>query len=517
MNLEQRQLRLHRILLLSAGTAYLGWWLFVHLALPNAFNPFGSRAAAVACFFGVFAASHVSPTIAERLGAGLAVCCSIATAHYFYLFDRNGGDLNWVVGSYIIVTAVCAILQTSRSLGLYSVFVALSSVVLLVRQDAVSFVVFLPGLLTTLVFANVGLHSRLRLLDRLRDSNERINSLFDAGFDGIAVHERGVVRQVNGTLGPLLGYARGELIGKELAMLFAPEARANVAEMVAGEREAPYEADALKKDGSRITVEVMGKRHVRRGREMRQVALRDLTERKRAEAELVRANRDLESFSYSVAHDLRAPLRAMGGFSEVLLEDYGDRLDDEGKRHLGRIAAGATTMGRLIDALLDLARLTRKELARERTDLTRQAHAIAKQLQANDPARVVAFECQEGVFARGDPRLLRAVLDNLIGNAWKFTAREPAAKVSFGSIVRDGLPVYFVKDNGAGFDMAHANKLFGPFQRLHTAAEYPGTGIGLASVQRIVDRHGGRAWAEGAVGQGATFYFTLESGAPERN
>jgi PAS domain S-box-containing protein len=514
VNPEQRKLRLHRTLLLVGGSAYLGWWFFVRAALPGAWNPFGSRIAVVACFFAVLGASYRWPAIAKNLDRGLAICCAVATAHYFYLFDRNNAELNWVVGSYITVTAVCAILQTSRALVLYSVFVTVLSVILLLRQPALSYVVFLPGILTNLLFANVGLHSRFRLLRRLEESHERIESLFDAGFEGIAVHEQGIVRQVNGALGPLLGYAREELIGRDVATLFVPEARARAADMVTGRRETRFEVDALKKDGSRVNVEVIGKRHVLDGKEMQLVAFRDVTERKRAEIALLRANRDLESFSYSVAHDLRAPLRAIGGFSQVLLEDYGDRLDDAGKRHLARIHAGAERMAQLIDALLGLARMTRVEVQREKVNLSEQAEAVARQLQASNPGRAIEFVSQAGIVAKGDTQLLRALLDNLIGNAWKFTEREASPRVAFGCDVDQGLPVYYVKDNGAGFDMAHVDKLFGPFQRLHGAADFPGTGIGLATVRRIVDRHGGRVWAEGAVNEGATFYFTLEPGRP---
>ncbi|MBX3188963.1 MAG: PAS domain S-box protein [Labilithrix sp.] len=507
---EQRKLRLHRTLLLSAGAAYLVWWLYVRVALPNAFNPLGSRALVVALFGVVYGASYASKAVARNLDVWLSACGSLATAHYFYLFDRNSGDLEWVVGSYITVAAVCAIMQTSRALILYSLAVAALSVAFLVRRPEATYAVFLPGMLTNLLFANVGLHGRLRLLARLEESHARVESLFDAGFDGIAVHEKGTIRQVNGALGPLLGYSREELVGKAVPALFGPEASALAHAMVAGEREAPYEADAIRSDGSRVTVEVIGKRHLLDGREMQQVAFRDLTERKRAEAELLRANRDLESFSYTVAHDLRAPLRGIAGFSQVLVQDHGDRLDAEGQRLLEKIGARAETMGRLIDALLGLARLTRKELRRESVDLTKHAEAIVKELRAGEPERAVDVVIQSGIVAQGDARLLRAVLDNLIGNAWKFTERRSSPRVAFGAVDGDdGLPVYYVEDNGAGFDMAHVGKLFGPFQRLHTIEEYPGIGIGLASVQRIVDRHGGRVWAEGAVDQGAKFYFTL--------
>jgi PAS domain S-box-containing protein len=507
------QLRLHRLLFVSAGSAYLAWWVFVHAALPHAFNPFLGRAAVVGVFGIVAAASYRLRSIATHLDLWLALCCCLATAHYFYLFDRNDGDLNWVVGSYITVTAVCAILQSSRSLIVYSLFVAAISASLVFRPSGASYVVFLPGILTMLVLANVGLQSRLRLLSRLHESHERIEALFDAGFDGIAVHEDGAIRQVNDALGPLLGESKGALIGKDLRTLFPLPARELAAEMIAGESQSPFEADIVRKDGTSVTVEVLGKVHIGSGVAIHQVAFRDVTEKKLAEAALVRTNKDLEAFNYSVAHDLRAPLRSIGSFSKVLIEDYGDVLDAEGKRHLDRIVGGAERMAHLVEALLGLARLTRKEIRRETVDLTEHAAAIAEQLRASDGDRIVAFANQPGVKAHGDSQLLHALLDNLLRNAWKFTGRHASPRVAFGCEVAAGIPTFFVRDNGAGFDMAYADKLFAPFHRLHQPKDFPGMGIGLATVHRIVDRHGGRVWAESAIDNGATFYFTLQAGA----
>ncbi len=234
-------------------------------------------------------------------------------------------------------------------------------------------------------------------------------------------------------------------------------------------------------------------------------------ERKKAEAALKISNQELEAFSYAVAHDLRAPLRGINGFSQALIEDWGDKLDDEAKQSLNRIAAGAGRMGQLIDALLALSRVSRAELQHEAVNLSQVAEGVAKQLRIAEPDRAVRFTLQEGVTAEGDVRLLRAALENLMGNAWKFTSRGANPEITFGETAENGERVYFVKDNGAGFDMAYATKLFAPFQRLHAAREFEGTGIGLATVQRIVHRHGGRIWAQGAVGEGATFKFTLAS------
>jgi len=232
-------------------------------------------------------------------------------------------------------------------------------------------------------------------------------------------------------------------------------------------------------------------------------------ERGQVEAALALSNRELEAFSYSVAHDLRAPLRSMNGFSRALLEDFSDKLDEEAKEYLHRIAAAAQRMGQLIDALLALSRVSRAELRREPVDLSRLADAVMQQFRASQPERTVDFVNREGLMARGDPILIRAVFENLLGNAWKFTASRPDARIAFGVEPKEGAVVYSIRDNGAGFDMAYAEKLFAPFQRLHSADEFAGTGIGLATVQRIVHRHGGQIWAEAAVNQGATFSFTL--------
>ena len=221
------------------------------------------------------------------------------------------------------------------------------------------------------------------------------------------------------------------------------------------------------------------------------------------------ANQELEAFSYSVAHDLRAPLRGMSGFAGVLLDDYNDKLDAEMRGYLQRINASATLMGQLIDALLSLSRVTRSELHPQRTDLTDLARSAAAMLAAGEPERKVDVVVSNGLAATVDRTLARTLLDNLVGNAWKFTRKVPAARIEVGATDAEGGPAFFVRDNGAGFDMRYVGKLFSPFQRLHGATDFPGTGIGLATCRRIVDRHHGRLWGEGQVGAGATFYFTL--------
>jgi light-regulated signal transduction histidine kinase (bacteriophytochrome) len=254
----------------------------------------------------------------------------------------------------------------------------------------------------------------------------------------------------------------------------------------------------------------------------------EIEERKRAEAEVLRlnaeleqrvvqrtteleaANHELEAFSYSVSHDLRAPLRAINGFSQAIIEDEAGQLSEDGQRSFQRIVAAAHNMGELIDGLLALSRVARAEIRRETVNMSALAESVTAELRRTQPDRQVTVEIAPGLVAQGDARLLRVVLANLLGNAWKFTSRKTSPRIEFGVVSPpEGAPVYFVGDDGAGFDQAYAGKLFGAFQRMHAASDYEGTGIGLATVQRIIQRHGGRVWAEGVVNAGAKFYFTL--------
>jgi light-regulated signal transduction histidine kinase (bacteriophytochrome) len=231
--------------------------------------------------------------------------------------------------------------------------------------------------------------------------------------------------------------------------------------------------------------------------------------------QLEAANNELEAFSYSVSHDLRAPLRAMDGFSLVLLEDYGDKLDEDGRDSLERIRAATQRMGHLIDDMLRLSQVTRAELSVTRIDLSALTREVADSLERSEPARSVEWSIEPGLSVRADRALMRIAMQNLLQNAWKFTGRTEGAVIRVGTLKRDARTVYFVADNGAGFDMAHAGKLFSAFQRQHHVADFPGTGIGLAIVRRIMTRHDGETWAEAKEGEGATFFFDVKESEEE--
>jgi PAS domain S-box-containing protein len=339
----------------------------------------------------------------------------------------------------------------------------------------------------------------------------------------------GVITSWNAGAKRIFGYTEQEIIGQPTTVLCPPDLVSEFAAILGkvrqGESIAQGETMRLRKDGTIFPASVsvspiwsedgtlIGASSITRDiTELRKQADRLVA----ANQNLLDANKNLESFTYSVSHDLRAPLRALSGFSEALLEDYRDVLDEQGREYAQRIRAASEQMATLIDDLLHLSRVARAELHTQRVDLGTEAARIAEELQNHEPDRNVHFAIQRPVRVWADRTLIRTVLQNLLGNAWKFTSGRDEASIEFGTRpTGDGTVCCYVRDNGAGFDPQYVGKLFTPFQRLHTTREFPGTGVGLASVRAIVDRHGGHAWAEGAVGEGATFFFTLEAKEPK--
>jgi PAS domain S-box-containing protein len=528
-----------RIVIAIAGGVYFFWWFMVELLLPGSFNPLAGRLLVVALSGVLVAASYASRWVASHLSTLFTAWVCLLVAHYCYLLIGNDGEATWWVGAFVTFAASSMCLQSRREVAVFSLFSLGCVLHAAAVEGQLRHSIYVPGLATILLLANITKRSQLiaqdatleaqRARNQSRASDEQrfqLAAIVESSGDAIIGSTLdGLVRSWNKGAERLFGYPAEEAIGRPTSLLLPPEQqtgkegeRALIARLATGEPVAPFETVRRRKDGDDVDVSVTLSpiRDSTGGLVGASMVARDISDRKRAEAELLRAresaeaaNRELEAFSYSVAHDLRAPLRGIDGFSNVLLEDYAPALDAQGQHYLQRVRDAAQRMGRLIDSLLALGRVTRVGIRTERVDLSELARATAARLKESQPERVVEFAIRDGLTEMGDSALLGAAIENLLNNAWKFTGKRPDARIEFGADEEAGQTAYFVRDNGAGFDMAFASKLFGVFQRLHAPREFEGTGIGLATVQRIVRRHGGRVWADGKVGQGACFHFTL--------
>jgi PAS domain S-box-containing protein len=386
------------------------------------------------------------------------------------------------------------------------------------------------GMLTITAIRDVTFAKRAE--QAIRDRGSRFRALLEAAPDAMVIADaEGRIDLVNAQTEALFGYPRDQLIGQPVEILVPERFRSRhvghrqdyLAEPRMRSMGEGLELHGRRADGSEFpvaislspvetdegTLIVSAIRDVSRTKQAEQ-QIKDLNDRLlRDNNELAAVNRELEAFSYSVSHDLRAPLRAIDGFSQALLEDCGEQLDAAGRGYLTRVRRAAQRMGLLIDDLIKLSRVTRADMRLQDVDLTALALQVVQDLQGRDPERPADFAIAEGLAAHGDARLLQIVLENLLGNAWKFTAGRAPTRIEFGRGESDGEEVFYLRDNGAGFDMAYVDQLFRVFQRLHDSESFPGTGIGLATVQRIIHKHGGRVWATGEAGKGATFYFTL--------
>lgn len=391
------------------------------------------------------------------------------------------------------------------------------------------------GSISGAIFGSRDITERKMSEKALRESEEKHRQIMESVEEGYyEVNLKGNFTFFNNSLCRITGYSRKELQElnfKKLSPNYNEISKVFNKVSMTGRPEKSLTLPLIKKDGRENFMEISitlitdnhGKHIGFRG------LLRDVTERKLAEneikkmneelerrvkertAQLEAANKELEAFSYSVSHDLRAPLRSIDGFSSALVEDYGDCLDNQGKDYLQRVRTASQRMAQLIDDLLNLSRVSRSEICKEKVNLSNMAQEIMAEFQQDEPDKNVKFNYTSDLVVEGDMRLLRIMMENILGNAWKFTSKNLSATIEFGLHTKEknGKSVFYIRDDGAGFDMAYANKLFGPFQRLHSPEEFSGTGIGLATVARIINRHGGKVWAEGELEKGSTFYFSL--------
>jgi PAS domain S-box-containing protein len=516
-----------------AGAIYLAWWFVVELVLPGSFNPLAGRLVVAGLSWVLLAASYRIHWFETHLSKLFTAWTCLLIAHYCYLILGNHGDSTWWVGTFVTFAAVSMCMQSRGEVAAFSVFALACVLAVAAVQGQLAHSIYVPGLATILLLANITKHSQVIAHDAMRraahadEQRLQLASIVESSDDAIIASDlNDAIQSFNKGAERLFGYAAQDVVGRSISQLL-PEGQpgeepALVARLCTGETVAPFETVRRRADGHLVDVSVtMSPIRESQGQIVGvSWAGRDISERKRAQLQIVRAreaaeaaNRELEAFSFSVAHDLRAPLRSINGFSHILLEDYGPALDAVAQTHLIRVQNSANLMGRLIDALLDLGRISRTDISLQRVDLSQLASATAERLKEFEPARTVEFVIDDGLSEQGDGTLLGAVLDNLLGNAWKFTRDKPKARIEVGRTDDNGRTVYHVRDNGVGFDMAYASKLFGVFQRLHSNEQFEGTGVGLATVQRIIQRHGGDVWAEGKVGEGASFYFTFGQAA----
>lgn len=458
--------------------------------------------------------AQLAQSIAARRGQGLAVAVSAV---------KTGGGVQTMDQIRGLITEMQG--EEGRLLGRRLQLASASSrraKIMIVAGNVVAFMFLLAAAL----IVHQEMSRRQKAEENLRQSEERFRMLVSGVKDYaiIMLDPQGIIVSWNVGAERIKGYRSEEILGSHFSRFYPPrdlEDGKPQRELIEAVEQGRIEDEGwrIRKDGSRFWADVVITALYDEKRRLRGFGkvTRDMTERRQAEdeiksrnAQLEAANDELKAFSYSVSHDLRAPLRGIDGFSLALFEDYNDQLDSQGRSYIQRIRAGVGKMGQLIDGMLDLARISRAEMIQDTVDLSGLAREIAADLTASHPERSVAFTIPTTLPVKGDKLLLRVVLENLLRNAWKFTSERDRASIEIGVQTNGDQTIHFIRDNGAGFDMQYAGKLFGVFQRLHRETEFPGTGIGLATVQRIIHRHGGRIWAEAARGLGATFYFVLQ-------
>lgn len=509
---------MYRRLCLFVGGVYLVWWAAVEALLPHAYNPLLSRLGVVVAIWAIVPASYASAWVRAHVRFLWISCLWLLTAHFFYLFYANAGDINWVVGSFITVTAVSLALLSRASLLAYSVFTVVLSIALVIAVPALRTSVFAPGLITVLLQANIGLNSRLGVLRDLATSNEHFQLLFDSTFEGVLIHEAGRVMQVNAALLRILGFTRDEMLGRDVLEFVHADDRSNARAGLLSGASSPIELRGIRKDGTPVDVEVRGKPFVDGKRVQRLLTIEDVTERKQRAAELrrtnealVRSNLDLQRFAYIASHDLQTPLRAIASFVDLLRSTRSDALDAQANDWLARISNSVDHLQTLISDLLEYSRVESETQPFEAVSMRDALDHVGGLLDAavrDAKATVTSDELPEVIGVRSQ---LVQLLMNLVGNAIKYRGSEPP-KVHVAGQSRSDDWLFEIRDNGIGIASKHHQQVFEIFKRLHDQKEYPGTGIGLAVCRRVVERHGGKIWVESKPGEGSAFFFTIAKG-----
>lgn len=531
MSPSKNEARTFRLMLCLGGLVYLAWWFAVEWVLPGAFNPLASRLAVVGYFLLSYLLTFVSDAVKQRAEGLFYLGATLLVGHYFYLFHHNAGDINWVVGVYVVVFALTVMMHSRPWLFVFSAFCLGCGVTVWLLDPVLQKTIFLPGLATILTLCLIMMLGRLRLLARLEDSSSRFESLFDATFEGVAVHDKGIIVDVNAAFAELFGYSREELLGRSVTELAAPAQRERVTTQIRETHTARYEAVGLRKDGTEFAAELSAKEHSYQGRPMRIAAVRDVSDRQRAEQERMtriqeqaagaaaqEAVRLRDEFISIASHELRTPITSLLLHLDVLarqgdaqnlslVQAYATRT----RRQLGR-------MERLVEELLDVSRLGagKLTLSSENVDLD----ALVKNVVDGLSEDLRRAECTATVHSSGvlsghwDRLRIEQVVENLVRNALIYGAGKPIeVSLQRGS---DGRAVLEVKDQGIGIDAAMLDKIFLRFERGVSAHHYGGLGLGLYISQQIVEAHQGTVRVESELGNGSTFIVELPTSSESR-
>jgi PAS domain S-box-containing protein len=514
---KSRELTLYRRLLLIASGTYMVWWFAVELLLPTAFNPFGSRFAVVATIFAAWVASFIFLIVQKHLVVIFQACAWLITLHYYYLFLHNDGDFNWVVGCYITVMAIGFCFFTAKQLLSYSLFVLALSIASIILVPHLLNSVFLPGLLTILIQANLGLRSRLALIKTLRDSNRRFQLLFNSTFEGVMVHEKGLITDVNESLLQKTGYSRGELLGQDPMIIVPPAQRPLVTRNMEMADIEPFETRVQRKDGAVIDVETRAKDFEYDSHMARLVTIQDISDRKKAETERISALtlaenvRIRDDFISIASHELKTPisslkLQALLVERELAKEPSETYPTNKLREVLGLFHRQADRLTELVETMLDVSRISagRLSLVMEPVDLRVLVGDVVSLLNTQRPRNSlpITIDAPAAAPMQGDRVRIKQVIENLVVNAIKYGEEKPIAV----QVRTEGSrAVVVVKDQGPGIPHEAVDRIFNRFERAVSSRHISGLGLGLYIAKQVVEAHGGAISVESQPGFGSTF------------